>query len=82
MTIHGKIKVVVRVNVDSAGTVSGATLVTPGPSHYFANLALRAAQQWKFQPAKVNGQTVASEWTLQFLFGRNGPEVNPREARP
>ena len=82
MTIHGKIKVVVRVNVDSAGAVSGATLVTPGPSHYFANLALRAAQQWKFQPAKVNGQAVASEWTLQFLFGRNGPEVNPREARP
>ena len=82
MTIHGKIKVVVRVNVDSAGAVSGATLVTPGPSHYFANLALRAAQQWKFQPAKVNGQAVASEWTLQFLFGRNGPEVNPGEARP
>ena len=82
MTIHGKIKVVVRVNVDSAGTVSGATLITPGPSHYFANLALRAAQQWKFQPAKVNGQAVRSEWMLQFLFGRDGPEVNPREARP
>jgi TonB family protein len=82
MTIHGKIKVVVRVNVNSAGAVSGATLLTPGPSHYFANLALQAAQQWKFQPAEVNGQAVPSEWMLEFLFGRNGPEVNPREARP
>jgi TonB family protein len=82
MTIHGKIKVVVRLNVNSAGAVSGATLVTPGPSHYFANLALRAAQQWKFQPAQLNGQAVPSEWMLQFLFGRDGPEVNPRETRP
>ena len=82
MTIHGKIKVSVRVNVNSAGGVSGATLVVPGPSHYFANLAVRASQQWKFKPAEVNGQPVASEWMLQFLFGRDGPEVNPRETRP
>jgi TonB family protein len=82
MTIHGKIKVGVRVNVNAAGGVSGATLVVPGPSHYFANLALRASQQWKFKPAEVKGQPVASEWMLQFLFGRDGPEVNPRETRP
>jgi TonB family protein len=82
MTIHGKIKVGVRVSVNAAGGVSGATLVIPGPSHYFANLALRASQQWKFKPAEVNGQPVASEWMLQFLFGRDGPEVNPRETRP
>ncbi len=82
MTIHGKIKVVVHVNVNSTGEVSGATLVTPGPSHYFANLALRASQQWKFKPAEVNGQAAASEWRLEFLFGRNGTEANPRETRP
>ncbi len=82
MTIHGKIKVGVHVNVNAAGGVSGATLVVPGPSHYFANLALRASQQWKFKPAEVKGQPVASEWMLQFLFGRDGPEVNPRETRP
>jgi TonB family protein len=81
-TIHGKIKVVVRVQVDTAGAVSSARLVSPGPSRYFANLALQAAKGWKFKPALVDGRPVASIWALRFRFGRAATEVAPVEATP
>jgi TonB family protein len=71
-TIHGRIKVRVRVGVDSEGNVDSANLVTPGPSEYFARLAMQAAQQWKFTPPKENGQAVASDWTILFEYTRNG----------
>src|SRR4051812_5985672 len=45
-TISGTIKVVVRVQVDPSGKVSSAALKSSGSSRYFANQALRAAQQW------------------------------------
>lgn len=38
-TIHGSVKVRVRVAVDPGGNVSSATLDSPGTSKYFANLA-------------------------------------------
>src|SRR5579864_5860073 len=62
MTIHGKIKVGVRVDVDSSGKVALARLVSPGPSRYFANLALKAAREWEFNPPLVNGQAAPSTW--------------------
>jgi TonB family protein len=71
-TIHGRIKVRVRVGVDAAGNVTAANLTTAGASKYFARLALQAAQQWKFTPAKESGRPVPSQWTLLFEYTRGG----------
>jgi TonB family protein len=71
-TIHGRIKVRVRVGVDPAGNVQSAKLITSGPSNYFARLATEAAQEWKFTPAQANGHAVPSEWTILFEYTRNG----------
>lgn len=70
-TIQGTIRVKVRVAVDSSGNVSNANFVTPGPSKYFANLALQSARQWKFAPATANGEA-GNEWILTFEFRQSG----------
>lgn len=76
-TIHGKVKVKVRVVVNTTGDVSSATLISPGPSKYFARLALEASRQWKFQPTGVDGQSAPAMWLLQYRFGRSSTEVTP-----
>jgi TonB family protein len=81
-TIQGKVKVRLRVTVDRSGAVSNVTFESPGPSKYFANLALQAARQWKFKPAQVDGHAVPSVWILRFQFGQPGTEVTPVEASP
>ncbi len=81
-TIRGTVRVSVRVRVDPSGSVVGATMDSPGPSKYFANLALQAARRWGFAPAKVDGRHVSSEWILRFEFGRVATKVFPVEAAP
>jgi TonB family protein len=81
-TIQGTIKVTVRVAVDPSGSVTGATLDFPGPSKYFANLALQAARRWKFRPRKIDGQNIATEWILRFQFERTATRVFPVQAAP
>ena len=81
-TIQGKVKVSVRVAVDSSGTVSNASLENAGPSKYFANLALNAARRWRFNPAEIDGKLVPSKWILRFRFGRTTTEVVPLETSP
>jgi len=81
-TIQGKVKVGVRVRVDPAGRVSGAKLDSPGPSRYFSGLALNAARRWKFDPAKVDGRNVSSEWILQFEFAKAGTKVTSVRIAP
>ncbi len=76
-TVHGKIRIAVKVAVDSSGNVTDVTFVSSGPSKYFARLAHDAAQQWKFAPAQMDGQNIASEWLLKFAFSRKGTEVSP-----
>jgi TonB family protein len=80
-TIHGKVRVKVQVAVDPSGNVSSANLVAPGPSRYFARLALESSQQWKFQPAGVDGQPAPSRWLLEYRFGRSSTEVTPVASR-
>jgi TonB family protein len=77
-TITGTIKVNVRVDVDSSGKVSAAKLALAGPSKYFANLALRAAEQWEFSPLASNGQPAARAWLLKFRFKRGSTQVDPQ----
>ena len=78
-SIHGQISVRIRVTVDPSGNVSNAELDSPGPSKYFAKVALQAAQQWKFKPAEAGGQAVSSVWILQFQFTQSGTNVIPTE---
>jgi len=47
-TIHGTVRINVRVQLNPDGTVSSAELAAPAPSQFFADLALKAAQQWQF----------------------------------
>ena len=79
-TITGKVRVWVRVAVEASGNVTGTTFDRPGPSQYFARLAQRAAEGWKFTPAQTDGQHVPREWVLRFEFGRESTQVFPSPA--
>jgi TonB family protein len=81
-TIRGRVRVTVKVRVDSAGEVSDAELDFAGPSKYFADLALQAARRWAFTPPEVNGKSVASEWRLQFEFTPKDSRVTPTQTAP
>jgi TonB family protein len=81
-SIRGTVRVDVRVDVDSFGRVDGATLKSPGPSKYFARLALQSARRWRFAPAKVAGRDVLSRWTLHFEFTPSKTTVVPKQDVP
>jgi TonB family protein len=81
-TIHGKVRVSVKVHVDQAGSVSGAELDSPGPSSFFADLSLQAAKKWAFTPPEVDGKSVASEWRLRFEFTPKDTKVIPAQTAP
>jgi len=81
-TIHGKVRVSIKVHVDQAGSVSGAELDSAGPSSYFADLALQAARKWAFTPPEVDGKSVASEWRLRFEFTQKDTKVIPAQTAP
>jgi TonB family protein len=68
-TIHGHVKVAVRVTVDRSGNVVGQTLENPGPSKYFARLASEAARQWKFA---ADDSQKSRQWVVHFEFARDG----------
>jgi TonB family protein len=72
-TIHGHVKVVVRVTVDPSGTVVSDVLENPGPSRYFARLAGQAASKWKFAPADHQSQR---QWLVRFEFSRDGTKAH------
>jgi len=81
-TIHGKLKVRVKVAVDSSGSVVAAEFDSRGPSKYFADRALQAARRWTFKPPQVDRQGVPSEWILKFEFGRTATNVHPTQTAP
>jgi TonB family protein len=81
-TIHGKVEVSVRVDVDAGGAVSDARFQSRGSSRYFGARALDAARKWRFKPAQRDGKAVPSAWLLRFQFRRGGPEVNAAEVSP
>ena len=77
-TIHGRIKVTVRVTVDKSGTVVNETLDNPGPSRYFARLATQAARKWKFAPSEEH---TSREWLVHFEFSREATTGHASGAR-
>jgi outer membrane biosynthesis protein TonB len=76
-SIHGKIRVKVKVNVDASGNVVDSSFISRGPSSYFARVTEDAARRWKFVPSS----TQARVWNLEFDFKRNGTQVRSAEAR-
>jgi len=81
-TIHGVVRVAVRVHVDAAGNVSQAELESPGPSRYFADLSLKAANKWVFGSPEVEGKSVASEWLIRFDYSQSGVVASPQQTTP
>ena len=77
-TITGTVKVGVRVEVDPSGKVTTAKLTSPGPSKYFARMALAAVQRWEFSAPVVDGKPTASVWTIQFRFKRTSTQAVPQ----
>src|SRR5882724_277541 len=73
-TIQGKVRVTVRVHVEPGGNVSQAELDAPGPSKYFADLALEAARRWEFTAPEVNGHSTPSDWLIRFEFSQSGTD--------
>jgi TonB family protein len=81
-TIQGTVRVSVRVHVDSAGNVSDAEFDSPGPSQYFADLALKAARRWEFTSPEIGGHSAPSEWLIRFEFGQSGVKAFPTQTAP
>jgi TonB family protein len=77
-TIRGTVRVGIKVSVDPSGEVTDATIDSPGPSSYFANLALQAARQWKFAPA----HDASSIRILRFEFTPNGAKAFAQPSSP
>jgi TonB family protein len=77
-TIHGHVKVAVRVTVDSSGNVVDDSLDHAGPSHYFARVASQAARKWKFAPTD---QKSGRQWLVHFDFSRTGTTAHATSPR-
>ena len=80
-SIRGTVKVRIRVQVDGSGNVAGANIDSAGPSKYFANLALNAARQWKFSPAKSAGQSATTAWIVRFEFTQTDTKASAARAQ-
>ncbi|HEY6267973.1 MAG TPA: TonB family protein [Candidatus Acidoferrum sp.] len=81
-TIHGVVRVGVRVKVDPTGNVSEAVLDSPGPSQYFADLAMKAARRWQFTSPEAGGHSTPSEWLIRFHFTPTGTKAIPTQTAP
>jgi TonB family protein len=81
-TVQGTVRVGVKAHVDAAGYVTEATLDKPGPSRYFADLALKAARQWVFTPPEMNGRSVPSDWLIQFGITQAGTKATAVQTQP
>ena len=78
-SVRGRIKVAVRVTVDSSGSVTNAALESAGPSRYFDSLAIASARKWKF--ARADNQD-SRKWLLRFEFTRGGASAHAATPRP
>ena len=67
-TIHGDLKILVRITVDRSGTVTAETLQSQASSKYFSRLATEAARKWTFSPSPRDND----QWVLRFDFTREG----------
>lgn len=68
-TIHGHIRVWIRVMVDQDGSVFAALADRPGPSRYFQRLAIEAAKKWTFPAVDAPSRRLLQ---VRFDFTRDG----------
>jgi TonB family protein len=68
-TIHGSVRINVRVQLNPDGTVSSVELAAPAPSQFFADLSLKAARQWQFAPPS-SSEALPSSTVVRFDFTR------------
>lgn len=73
------VDVELRVLVDENGSVSNVEYMTGGQGNYFARIARKAAESWKFKAPESNGQPVPSKWVLLFRFDRRNVDVTATE---
>ncbi|CAK7056435.1 MAG: hypothetical protein DESF_02398 [Desulfovibrio sp.] len=66
MNIQGSVKV--RLVVDTAGLPRNCEVISATPDGYFEEAALAAAQNMRFAPGKLNGQTVNTLVVVPFAF--------------
>jgi protein kinase-like protein len=78
-TIHGNIRIAVKVAVDTSGNIVRVTLATHSPSRYFTHLATETARKWKFAAADEQGTRM---WLLWFEFTRKGASAHAASRRP
>lgn len=64
--VEGQLVVEVRVAPD--GTISAPKIIKPLPAPTLSYTALTAVRQWRFTPAKLNGQAVPFIWNLTVNF--------------
>lgn len=81
-TITGRVRVTVAAHVNPSGNVSEADFTDPGPSKYFADLALKAVRRWEFNAPEVSGHSVPSEWEIRFEFTPAGVQAFPKQVTP
>jgi protein TonB len=76
-TIHGKVPITVRVEVDADGTVIESKVESGASSKYFAEIALQAARQWKFVPGEGS-----RAWNVRFEFTQSAQHPVSAQATP
>ena len=79
--MRGPVNVAIHASVNSSGSVSNATYISPGPGNYFARISLEAARSWKFKPPRMNGRSNPSAWTLHFTFRPERIEATATQTR-
>jgi len=62
-TIRGTVRINVRVEVSPDGSVASAALDSPASSPFFANIALKAAREWRFAPSSRSSALLRFDFT-------------------
>lgn len=66
-------KVVLLVDIDAAGNVTGVEVESATPPGVFEASAIDAAKQWKFNPETKDGKPVPSRRRVPVTFAMDGP---------
>jgi outer membrane biosynthesis protein TonB len=70
--LPGERRVDLKASVDKHGRVADLELLTPQADKRLVELAAGAIDRWEFEPAQLNGRSVASDLIVTFRF-RNPP---------
>ena len=80
-SMHGPVRVELRVFVDENGKVTDAEPMTQGSGNYFVRISRQAARGWIFRAPVSDGVAKASQWILLFQFERRRVDVTATETR-